>query len=644
MSKIIGIDLGTTNSVVAIMEGNEVKVLTSPTGARTVPSVVGFKDDGERVVGQPAKNQAITNPENTVFSIKRFMGRRRNEVTSEEKLVPYKVVGSGEEAVGVDIRNKKYTPPEISAMILRYLKDYAEDYLGEKVTEAVITVPAYFGDAQRQATKDAGEIAGLTVRRILNEPTAAAMAYGLDKKKDEKVLIYDLGGGTFDVSILEVSYDEGSGHMVEVKATNGDTHLGGDDYDQVLIDYVSDEFAKKWKGTDLRRDRLALQRLKEATEKCKCELSGSLKATINLPFITTVDGTGQHLQVEISRSKFEMLTHHLTERTRGPVEQALKDAKLETKDINEVVLVGGSTRIPAVQELVKKLFNGKEPNMSVNPDEVVAAGAAVQGAVLAGDKKDIVLLDVTPLTLGIETKGGVMTSMIPRNTTIPHSKPQTFSTADANQKAVDIKVFQGERKMTDGNRLLGFFQLDGIPPAPAGVPQIEVLFDIDANGILTVTAHDLGTKKKQAIKITSSSGLSKADVEKMKRDAETHAVEDEKRAKLVEQRNEAEKIVWHTERGIREVAGLTAERKKDLEAAVAKVKETAAADDPDAIEKAIQALVAVQQKVAEELYKKPGAAGATEEAANAGGAANGGSSGEKASGPEPIDAEFTVKD
>jgi molecular chaperone DnaK len=635
MSKIIGIDLGTTNSVVAIMEGNEIKVLTCPTGTRTVPSVVGFKEDGERVVGQPAKNQAITNPENTVFSIKRFMGRRRSEVTSEEKLVPYKVIGEGEEAVGVDIRGKKFTPPEISAMVLRYLKDYAEDYLGEKVTDAVITVPAYFGDAQRQATKDAGEIAGLRVRRILNEPTAAAMAYGLDKKKDEKVLIYDLGGGTFDVSVLEVSYEEKTGHMVEVKATNGDTHLGGDDYDQVLIDYISDEFAKKWKDTDLRKDRLALQRLKEAAEKCKCELSGSLKAAINLPFITTVDGKGEHLQIEITRSKFEMLTNHLTERTRGPVEQALKDAKIEAKDVNEVVLVGGSTRIPAVQELVKKLFNGKEPNMSVNPDEVVAAGAAVQGAVLAGDKKDIVLLDVTPLTLGIETKGGIMTSMIPRNTTIPHSKPQIFSTAEANQRAVDVKVYQGERKMTDGNRLLGFFQLDGIPPAQAGVPQVEVLFDIDANGILNVTAKDLGTKKQQSIKITSSSGLSKADVEKMKQDAEAHAAEDEKRSKLVEQRNEAEKIVWHTERGIREVTGLTAEQKKGLEDGVAKVKAAAAADDPAEIEKAIAALVAFQQKVAEEIYKKPTEGGA----ANGGGEAGG--EGDK---KEPIDAEFTVKD
>jgi molecular chaperone DnaK len=629
MSKIIGIDLGTTNSVVAIMEGNEVKILTCPTGTRTVPSVVGFKEDGERVVGQPAKNQAITNPENTVFSIKRFMGRRRGEVTSEEKLVPYKIVGSGEEAVGVDIRGKKFTPPEISAMVLRYMKDYAEDYLGDKVTDAVITVPAYFNDAQRQATKDAGEIAGLNVRRIINEPTAAALAYGLDKKKDEKILIYDLGGGTFDVSVLEVS--EG---LVEVKSTNGDTHLGGDDYDQALIDYVSDEFAKKHKGSDLRKDRLALQRLKEACEKCKCELSGSLKSTINLPFITQIDGQGEHLQIEITRSKFEMLTEKLTERTRDPVEQALKDAKLEAKDINEVVLVGGSTRIPAVQELVKKLFNGKEPNKSVNPDEVVAAGAAVQGAVLGGERKDIVLLDVTPLTLGIETRGGVMTAMIPRNTTIPHSKKEVFSTAETNQRAVDVKVFQGERKMTDGNRLLGLFQLDGIPPAPLGVPRVEVAFDIDSNGILNVTAKDLGTGKQQAIKITSSSGLSKADVEKAKRDAETNAVEDERRANLVEQKNKAESVCWQTEKGIREVAGLTAERKKDLETAVAKVKEVAQGDDPAAIEKAVAALVALQQTIAEELYaKKPASEGA----------ANGGAPGGEAK-KEPVDAEFTVKD
>ncbi|MEZ0228338.1 MAG: molecular chaperone DnaK, partial [Planctomycetota bacterium] len=526
MSKIIGIDLGTTNSVVAVMEGSEVKVITNPTGARTTPSVVGFTESGERLVGQRAKNQAVTNPENTVYSIKRFMGRRHNEVGSEEKLVPYKVQGRPDELVKVEVRGKAYTPPEISAMILGYMKQYAEDYLGEKVTDAVITVPAYFNDAQRTATKEAGEIAGLKVRRIINEPTAAALAYGLDKKKDEKIVIYDLGGGTFDVSVLEVS--EG---LVEVKATNGDTHLGGDDYDQVLIDYVADEFLKENKF-ELRKDRLALQRLKEACEKSKCELSSSLSATINLPFIAQVGGQAKHLQMDVTRAKFEALTKHLTERTRGPVEQALKDAKMSPKDIDEVVLVGGSIRMPAVQALVKQIF-GKEPNRSVNPDEVVAVGAAVQGDVLAksdrGEKADILLLDVTPLTLGIETLGGVMTPMVQKNTTIPHQKKETYSTAADNQPAVDVKVFQGESKMADRNRLLGVFRLDGIPPAQRGVPKIEVTFDIDANGIVNVSAKDLGTGKEQKITIQGGSGLSKQDVERMKKEAEANAADDEKR-------------------------------------------------------------------------------------------------------------------
>jgi molecular chaperone DnaK len=642
MSKIIGIDLGTTNSVVAVMEGTEVKVITNPTGARTTPSVVGFTENGERLVGQRAKNQAVTNPENTVYSIKRFMGRRHNEVASEEKLVPYKVVGRPDELVKVEVRGKAYTPPEISAMILSYMKQYAEDYLGEKVTDAVITVPAYFNDAQRTATKEAGEIAGLKVRRIINEPTAAALAYGLDKKKEEKIVIYDLGGGTFDVSVLEVS--EG---LVEVKSTNGDTHLGGDDYDQVLIDYVADEFQKENK-VDLRKDRLALQRLKEACEKCKCELSASLSATINLPFIAQVGGQAKHMNLEVTRAKFEALTKHLTERTRGPVEQALKDAKLKVTDIDEVVLVGGSTRTPAVQALVKELFK-KEPNKSVNPDEVVAVGAAVQGDVLAksdrGEKADILLLDVTPLTLGIETLGGVMTAMVPRNTTIPHQKKEIYSTAADSQPAVDVKVFQGEAKMADRNRLLGVFRLDGIPPAPRGVPKIEVTFDIDANGIVNVSAKDLGTNKEQKITIQGGSGLSKADVERMKHEAEQNAAEDEKRFKIVEAKNKADHVIFSTEKMIKENPEQLGSAKAEIESQLTELKAARDSDDPDRIEKALESLTKVQHKMAEEMYKKAtaGAPGGGDQGHGNGHA--GPPPGEQKSAKEDdvIDADYEVK-
>jgi molecular chaperone DnaK len=646
MSKIIGIDLGTTNSVVAIMEGSEVKVIVNPQGARTTPSVVGFKEDGERVVGQPAKNQAVTNPENTVFSVKRFMGRRRGEVIDEEKLVPFKITGGPEENVSVSIRGKSYEPPEISAMILTFLKTYAEDYLGEPVTEAVITVPAYFNDAQRNATKVAGEIAGLKVRRIINEPTAAALAYGLDKKKGEKILIYDLGGGTFDVSVLDIGTDSDGDRFVTVKSTNGDTHLGGDDYDQVLIDYACDEF-KKIEGNkkiDLRKDRMALQRLKEACEKCKCELSTTLTATINLPFICAGDGGGKHLQMEITRAKFEILTAKLTERTRGPVEKALADAKIAAKDIGEVVLVGGSTRIPAVQELVKSMFGGKEPNKSVNPDEVVAAGAAIQGAILAGEKKGLLLLDVTPLSLGIETKGGVMNVMIPRNTTIPTNKTDVFSTAETDQNSVDIKIFQGERKMTDSNRFLGTFKLSGIRPAPVGVPRIEVKFDVDADGIIHVSAKDLATKNEEKIRVTSDTGLSKADIERMKHDAEANAASDEKRFRLVELKNKVETLVFDNEQLVAKAA-ISAESRKKLQDAIAELKKSRDAGDPDAIEKNMTILVELRRAANAEIFAGPKkAAGSTEEPASpaAETAADATAAAEK--DDDEVEAEFKVNE
>ncbi len=632
MSKIIGIDLGTTNSVVAIMEGGQPKVLVNDSGSRLTPSVVAFTDKGERLVGQRARNQQVTNPQRTIFSIKRFMGRRHSEVATEEKMVPYKIVGGPDELVRVSVDGKEYAPPEISAMVLRDLKATAERYLGEKVERAVITVPAYFNDSQRQATKEAGQIAGLKVERIINEPTAAALAYGLEKKANEKIAVFDLGGGTFDISILDVG-----DNVFEVLSTNGDTHLGGDDFDEVLINYLADEFRKK-EGVDLRKDPMALQRLKEAAERAKCELSGSLETTVNLPYITADASGPKHLQMTITRAKFESLVDHLIERCRGPVMQALKDAKLTPKDIDEVVLVGGSTRIPKVQQLVKEIF-GKEPNRSVNPDEVVAIGAAIQGAVLTGDKTDIVLLDVTPLSLGVETLGGVMTVLIPRNTTIPTSKKEVFSTASDNQPAVDIHVLQGERKMASDNRTLGRFQLTGIPPAPRGVPQIEVTFDIDANGILNVSAKDLGTGKEQSIKIQASSGLSQEEVQRMVRDAEAHAAEDQKKRELVDARNHADQLVYQTEKTLKEHGEkVDAAVRAEIEQALNRLKDAAKGDDAGAIQRAMEAVQTATYKIGEAVYKS-----AT--AAPAGGGVGGGAG---AGGPtkkddDVIDAEFEVK-
>jgi molecular chaperone DnaK len=596
MSKIIGIDLGTTNSCVAIMEGDTPKVLTNAQGSRLTPSVVGFTDKGEQLVGQIARHQQVTNPENTVFSIKRFMGRRHNEVHSEEKTVPYQITGGETDLVKVHVRGKEYTPPEISAMVLRDLKKTAEDYLGETVTRAVITVPAYFNDSQRQATKDAGEIAGLTVERIINEPTAASLAYGLEKKTNEKIAVFDLGGGTFDISILDIG-----DNVFEVLSSNGDGHLGGDDYDEELIDFVAEEFRKK-EGIDLRKDPMALQRLKEACEKAKCELSGTQETTINLPFITADQAGPKHLQQTLTRSKFEQLTEKLTERTRGPVMQALSDAKVSANDIDEVVLVGGSTRIPAVQTLVKEIF-GKEPNKSINPDEVVAIGAAIQGAVLAGDKDDIVLLDVTPLSLGVETLGGVMTRLIERNTTIPTSKNETFSTAADGQTEVTIHVLQGEREMASGNRSLGQFNLTGIPPAPRGMPQIEVTFDIDANGILNVSAKDKATSKEQSIRIENSSGLSKEEIEKMKAEAEAHAEEDKARRQVVDLKNQADSLVYQTEKTLKEHGDkIPDDEKTKVESAVNQLKEAAKGDDKDAIQKSMENLMTASQEIGKIMY------------------------------------------
>ncbi len=632
MAKVIGIDLGTTNSVVAVVEGGEPVVIPNQEGSRLTPSVVGFTKEGEIVVGQVAKRQAITNPENTVFSIKRFMGRRYEEVLHEIKLVPYKVVKAANGDARVDIRGKVYSPPEVSAMILRKLKEAAEAYLGEKVTKAVITVPAYFNDSQRQATKDAGTIAGLDVLRIINEPTAASLAYGLDKKKDEVIAVYDLGGGTFDISILEI----GDG-VFEVKATNGDTHLGGDDFDQRVMDWIAEEFRKEH-GIDLRKDRMALQRLKEAAEKAKMELSTTLQTEINLPFITADASGPKHLVMTLTRAKLESLVADLVERTMEPCRQAMKDAGVTAKQIDEVILVGGQTRMPKVQEVVRELF-GREPHKGVNPDEVVAVGAAIQAAVLAGEVKDVVLLDVTPLSLGIETLGGVMTRLIERNTTIPTRKSEVFTTAADNQTSVEVHVLQGERPMARDNRTLGKFHLVGIPPAPRGVPQIEVEFDIDANGIVNVKAKDMATGKQQAITITASSGLTKDDIDKMVREAESHAEEDKKRRQEIEVRNQADSLVYTTERTLAEHGEkIPAADKSAIEDAVKEVKEALGGEDIERIRRASESLTRASHKIAELLYreakaKQPGAPG--------GGAAGQPSDGRtKTAEGEVVDAEF----
>jgi molecular chaperone DnaK len=642
MSKIIGIDLGTTNSVVAVMQGGEPTVIPNQEGARTTPSVVAITKSGERLVGQVAKRQAITNPENTVYSIKRFMGRRFDEVTEEAKRVPYKVVKGPHDDVRVEISGKVYSPPEISAMILQKLKTAAEDFLGEKVTKAVITVPAYFNDSQRQATKQAGEIAGLEVARIINEPTAAALAYGLDKKKDETIAVYDLGGGTFDISILEV----GEG-VVEVKSTNGDTHLGGDDIDQRIVDWIIQEF-KKEQGIDLSKDRMAIQRLKEAAEKAKIELSQLMETEINLPFVTANESGPKHLQLKLTRAKLEQLMEDLLQRTVGPVKQALTDAGITSDKIDEVVLVGGSTRIPRVVDIVKGLFNGKEPHKGVNPDEVVAVGAAIQGGVLGGEVKDILLLDVTPLSLGVETLGGVMTVLIPRNTTIPTRKSEVFSTAADNQTSVEIHVLQGERPVASGNRSLGKFHLIGIPPAPRGVPQIEVTFDIDANGILNVSAKDLATNKEQKITITATTGLSKEEAERMKKEADAHAAEDKARLSEVESRNRLDNLVYQTEKLVKENRDKLAEADaKSAEEAIEEARRALNEGGLDRLNAAAENLTKISLTIAETMYKAQQAAGASAGAPGAGHDSSGGpsgSSGGKGGQGDVVDAEFVDVD
>ncbi len=631
--KIIGIDLGTTNSVVSIMEGGEVKVIANLEGNRLTPSIVAFTDKGDTLVGDPARRQAVTNPTNTIYSIKRFMGRRHSEVASEEKLVPYKVVGGASDYVKVEAGGKTYTPSEISAMVLRKLKEAAESYLGHKVNKAVITVPAYFNDAQRQATKDAGQIAGLEVSRIINEPTAAALAYGLEKKKDEKICVFDLGGGTFDVSILEVSNE-----LVEVLSTSGDTHLGGDDFDEVLIHHIAAQFQKD-NGIDLRKDAMALQRLREAAEKAKKELSSLQNSEINLPFITADASGAKHLQMTITRSDFEKMVDHLIERCRNPVESALRDAKLKPTDIDEVVLVGGSTRVPKVQDFVKKIFQGKEPHKGVNPDEVVSIGAAIQGGIITGEVTDVVLMDVSPLSLGLETEGGVLTVLVERNTTIPTTKKETFSTAADNQRAVTVSVYQGERPMAKDNRLLGQFNLEDIPSAPRGVPKIEVAFDIDVNGILKVSAKDLGTGKEQSVRIENTGGLSKEEIEKMKRDAEAHAKEDQERKKLAEAKNKGSTMAYEAEKQLKTNGDkLDAASKEAIESNVSKLNEALKTDNVDQINTAMTGLEQTLHAMAEHLYKSAGPQPGAE-----GGAPDAGAGPKPGGDDNVIDAEFEKK-
>ena len=637
MSKIIGIDLGTTNSVVAVMEGGEPVVITNAEGGRTTPSVVAFAKDGNRLVGQVAKRQAVTNPENTIYSIKRFMGRRFDEVSEEKKQVPYKVQGTG---AGGDVRisagGKEWSPPEISAMILQKMKQSAEDYLGQKVEKAVITVPAYFNDAQRQATKDAGKIAGLEVMRIVNEPTAAALAYGLDKKKDETIAVFDFGGGTYDISILEV----GEG-VVEVKSTNGDTHLGGDDIDERLIEWIIEEF-KKDQGIDLSKDKMALQRLKEAGEKAKIELSSTMETEINLPFITADQSGPKHLVMKLTRARFEQLVDPILKRLVSPLEQALKDAAIDAKKIDEVVLVGGSTRIPKVQEIVKSFF-GKEPNKSVNPDEVVAIGAAVQAGVLSGEKTDILLLDVTPLSLGIETLGGVFTKLIERNTTIPTRKSEIFSTASDNQTSVEVHVLQGERPMAPDNRTLGKFHLVGIPPAPRGMPQVEVAFDIDANGIVNVSAKDMGTGREQKITITASSGLSKEEIDKMMRDAESHSSDDARKREEIEARNRLDGLIYQMEKTLNENREKVSAVAGEVDAAIADAKKAIEDGTVERMNEAFNALQTVSHKMAEALYSQTGSTADSEPATDQSSAA-GASSSSPGGEENVIDAEYVDVD